>query len=504
MLDRLITGARVFDGRRLHGDWNVGIDGDRIGFIGNDAPPAQETTDARGLILSPSFIDSHNHGDFHCIDPGNDGISSVSQGVGMLVIGNCGMSATPATQPSPVLLPQADAVCVGLEQHRRRLAGDLPLDVSDLIGHGTLRTAVLGGARQATSGDIGRMAAVLDEFLGCGGLGMSVGLDYPESAGYSDSELFALCAVLARYDRPLTCHLRGIGADLMGAIDEVATLGERTGCPVLISHLRPVPVKFDHLLPQILQRIDARDKLFMDVYPYDAGCTSLAWLFHRTFGRSPTTADDFFPVEEVEASIDDICADGSWDLRILEHGDLSVMGKTVAELAIAAGERPGLMMQRLLLADPQCLCIYHHVANPASVDRILLHPKCFLGSDGYLFSSSYQGLCHPRSFAAFTRFLIRYVRSGRLSLEDGLAKLTRAPAAFFHLPDVGEIRLGARANLCLFALEELVEHADFAAPSRVSSGMREVMVGGRSVWRTDRTAGIRPGRRASPIGQAQA
>ena len=109
-LDRLVTGARVFDGRQFRPGWNVGLLGDRIAFAGPEKPPAREITDAGGRSVSPAFIDTHNHADFHCIDPENDGLSSLSQGVGTLVIGNCGMSATPGGHASaPILPPQPES-----------------------------------------------------------------------------------------------------------------------------------------------------------------------------------------------------------------------------------------------------------------------------------------------------------------------------------------------------------------------------------------------------------
>jgi N-acyl-D-amino-acid deacylase len=90
MLDHLITGARVFDGRQFLDNTNVGISGGNISYVGRDCPESKVVTDGCGRILSPSFIDSHTHADFHCVDPNNDGHSSISQGVTTLVVGNCG------------------------------------------------------------------------------------------------------------------------------------------------------------------------------------------------------------------------------------------------------------------------------------------------------------------------------------------------------------------------------------------------------------------------------
>src|SRR5262245_61619716 len=124
----------------------------------------------------------------------------------------------------------------------------------------------------------------------------------------------------------------------------------------------------------------------MDVYPYVAGCTSLAWFFQRSIGA--------VPVDEAEALMADLCAEGFADVVVLVHRDATAIGRSIADLARARGERPGLTGQRLVVDDPGCVCLYDRVAAPAAVEQALLHPRCFVGSDGYLFSSRFAGMCH--------------------------------------------------------------------------------------------------------------
>jgi N-acyl-D-aspartate/D-glutamate deacylase len=499
-LDRLITGTRVFDGSALREGCNVGIVDGKIATVGAETPPARAVTHAPGHLLTPAFIDTHNHGDFHCLDSENDGHSALSQGVGTLVVGNCGYSGTPEGTPSPILLAPDGAEGVDLERHGRRLSSALPVDVSDLIGHNTLRLRVLGGPRAPTAEEAGRMAGILADFLAAGGAGMSVGLNFSDAAGADERELLPLCKILGRYGRPLTCHIRGQGERLVEAVEEVARLGEAGGCRVLVSHLRPVPGRWDPLLPKVLDRVDRSPLLFMDLYPYVAGCTTLGFFFHNSVGRVPRRGG-LLPPDLVKDTVEASFPGGFDDIAVARHRTLKWEGKSVTEIAGLQGEAPALQIQRVFLEDPDCLCIYQHTSNPEAVDRVLLHPKCFVGSDGYLFASSYRGACHPRSFGAVTRFLVRYVRSGRLSPEQGLAKLTRLPARFFGLEDRGEIRAGSRANLCLFRLEALEDRADFADPCRTSRGMTEVLVGGRTAWTEPEGATrTRAGRRARPAG----
>jgi N-acyl-D-amino-acid deacylase len=497
MLDRLITGARVFDGSRFLEQANVGIAGDQIAYVGAAKPPASTISDGHGRILAPAFIDTHTHADHHCLDPTNDGASALSQGVGTLVVGNCGFSATPEALPHPVLLPPRGARNAPLTTHRRRLAGGLPVDVADLLGHGTLRTAVMGEARAASTAEIERMAAILIEFLEGGGLGLSVGLNYPEAHGYTADELTALGRVLSRFDRPLTCHIRDQGAGIREAMEEVAGVGERAGCRVLISHFRPISDRYDALLDPLLERIEDSDGLAIDLYPYAAGFTTLAWFFEYLFGRLPD-GPATFPADEVEERAFDVCIGGLADVHILRHLRPDAAASTIAAIASAEGEPPGRVAQPLYAEDPTCLCIYDRESRPAIIDRIVTHPKCMIGSDGYLFPTGYRDACHPRSFGAFVGFLARFARPGAVPLDAALARLTAQPAAWFRLRDRGRIGEGARANLVLFALEALDERATYAQPTLRALGMHEVIVGGQTVWQGTRTLGERSGRRAVP------
>jgi len=496
--DCLFVGGRVFDGERFLADAAVGITGDRLSFVGVGRPPAREIRQLAGEILMPAFIDSHTHADFHAINPANDGFSSLSQGVGTLVVGNCGMSATPLVAANPVMLPLPGDHNVAPGEHPTRLHA-MPIDIADLMGHGTLRQFVLGAARAPAPAEIARMAGILEDFLAAGGLGLSVGLNYPEANGYTDAELLALCQVLARHGRPLTCHMRDQGAGILGAIDEVLGLGDRTGCPVLISHLRPISNRYDHLMPEIFARLECRPRARMDLYPYAAGCTSLGWFFNHLFKGPPVKAAPFND-DEVAERAREICIGGLEDVYLMRHRTPGVQGHYLGPLARARGVPPGRLAQELYLEDAHCMCIYNHSSSPAVVDAVLSHPKCLIGSDGYLFQTGFQGLCHPRCYAAFTGYLVRYVRAGKVPLEAGLARITSVTADYFSLRDRGRLRVGLKAHLSIFHLDELRERASYDEPTLPSAGLRELVLNGRPVWRAATgLTGDRPGERAIPV-----
>ena len=95
----LIKNATIVDGTGSPAyKGTVGVAGERISFVGktNGEPEktAEKVLDAKGHIVSPGFIDVHNHGDISIIYyPKADGF--LRQGITTFVGGNCGSSPAP-------------------------------------------------------------------------------------------------------------------------------------------------------------------------------------------------------------------------------------------------------------------------------------------------------------------------------------------------------------------------------------------------------------------------
>src|SRR6185436_5920134 len=106
--DLIVRNAVVIDGTRApRYDADVGIDGDRIAFIGSlKNKRARTEIDASGKIVAPGFIDEHTHDDRLMLSS-PDMAPKASQGVTTVIAGNCGCSLAPAPNgmPSPVTPP---------------------------------------------------------------------------------------------------------------------------------------------------------------------------------------------------------------------------------------------------------------------------------------------------------------------------------------------------------------------------------------------------------------
>ncbi|MBL7079926.1 amidohydrolase family protein, partial [Candidatus Bathyarchaeota archaeon] len=94
----VIKKGRIVDGSGnpwFQGD--VAVDGDRIAKVGELGKyEADKVIDAKGLLVSPGFVDVHTHTDASfIINPKAD--SKIRQGVTTELAGNCGSSMAPVT-----------------------------------------------------------------------------------------------------------------------------------------------------------------------------------------------------------------------------------------------------------------------------------------------------------------------------------------------------------------------------------------------------------------------
>ena len=162
-----------------------------------DETGCPEVIDAKGKWIVPGFVDVHTHYDAEVLlDPGLQ--ESVRHGVTTVLLGMCSLSTVYANSDDAAdLFSRVEAVprkfvMDALESNKTwstaaeyvEVIDSLPLgpNVGSLLGHSDLRTAVLGLDRatdrnvQPTDAELDKMAALLDDALDAGMLGMS-GMD---------------------------------------------------------------------------------------------------------------------------------------------------------------------------------------------------------------------------------------------------------------------------------------------------------------------------------------
>lgn len=284
----IVEGGEIIDGmgtpRRSGG---IAVADGRIVALGDVSGwRAEERIDATGLMVAPGFIDAHTHDDRLLFsDPTM--APKASQGVTTVVVGNCGVSLAPfvpeGDPPPPLnLLGGHDefrfaSVAAYAEALEKTPAA---INAAMLAGHTTFRAATMDDlTRAATPDEIEAMAALLDEALAAGCVGMSTGTAYPTAAAAPTGELLALAERLGPANAVFTTHMRNEADDVIPALQETLDIAKQAGVHVVISHHKVCGKQNFGKSRDTLAMIEgARGEgleIDLDTYPYTAGSTVL-------------------------------------------------------------------------------------------------------------------------------------------------------------------------------------------------------------------------------------
>jgi N-acyl-D-amino-acid deacylase len=483
----VVRGGTVVDGTGAAGRVaDIALDGDRITQVAAAiADRGREELDARGLIVAPGFIDIHSHGDGDlAADPRAESV--IRQGITTIVVGADGTSrATGAADRSFA------ALFAGWDK-----AGP-GVNVASMVGLGTVRGAVVGGAdRRATTGEIARMRGMVERALVDGACGASSGLEYTPGAFATPEELIALCTPLAARGRPYATHMRNEDDRLLEAIDESIAVAAGAGCPLQISHLKTQGPRNWPRLDDAFRRIDAARARGVDVmfdrYPYLAYSTGLTNLFpvwSRDGGtdaflarlRDPAAAPRI--ERETRAKVELV---GGWDnvqiSSVRAPEDRDAEGKRLGSYASARGADPYALTVQLLSRSRGSVGMAGFAMGEDNLERILAHPLGMVCTDGGGFAidgPTRRGSPHPRGIGSFPRVLARYVREKRtLTLPEAIRKMTSLPAARVGLSDRGRLAAGFAADVVLFDAARVADTATFESPFRYPVGIAAVVVNG--------------------------
>jgi dihydroorotase/N-acyl-D-amino-acid deacylase len=512
-VDLLLHGGRIADGTGAPlRAADLGVHEGILKVLPPGAVAAAEAgaaLDVTGLVLAPGFVDAHTHSDASALGGVGQAAADAAavQGVTVEICGNCGSSTFPADPDeagSGASFPDFAAFAAA-----HRAAGRSNHIVS-LVGHGTLRAAVVGhAARPATGAEIDRMRGVLSDALDAGAVGLSTGLIYTPGSYADAAEITALAEVCARHGKPYVTHLRDEMARVEAALAEAVEIADRSGAALHVSHHKTAGKYAWGGTERTLSLLDALRSTGMDVtcdvYPYTAGSTSLSAMLPPWAHDGGTAellrrlADDTdrermrVAIEQGVPGWENTVGNGGWDRISLagaaRHPEL--IGRTVAAAADERGLDPLDLVAELLLAEGGDATIISHSMREDDVRRVLAAPFAMIGSDGV----PRPGLPHPRWAGTFARVLGHYVRElGLLSLPEAVRKMTGASTARFGLAGRGLLTDGSPADLVAFDPELVADRATFTEPLLPPAGVRLVLVDGRIVARDGLATGARPGR----------
>ena len=494
--DLVVRGGTVFDGTGAPGvAADVAVSGDRIVGVGTVTERGGTEIDARGMAVTPGFIDVHTHDDFAVLlDPAIP--FKVMQGVTTDVVGNCGSGVVPyeagVRRFSRIHPGAAPPAWTGFGQYLERVQEAGPsLNIAVLMGHGTLRAGAMGLAqRPPTADEMGQMRAAVREGVEAGVVGLSTGLIYEPGRYARTEEIIELARELGPDGGLYATHMRDEAGALLEAVREAIRIGEEGGVPVQISHHKASGQANWGKVRDSLRLIEEARQRGLDVhadqYPYTAGSTSLYAVVQNGAFRSDS------PGGVGTLSGDDVLIASAPKHPAYE-------GRRLGQLAAEWRLGTEAAAARIIQEEGEACFVVIFSMNEADVRTVLAHPTTMIGSDGVPAAGSKP---HPRLYGCFPRILGHYVRDERvIDLPTAIHKMTGMPAAKFRLAGRGALRPGAWADLVVFDPATIADVATYEDPCRFPAGIRAVVVNGTVVARDGRHTGARPGRalrRAGP------
>ena len=430
--DVVILNGRVIDPEsRTDAVRNLGISNGTIKAISNDKLTGRTVIDARGLVVSPGFIDLHQHGQ----DEENyrfkamDGVTTALE----LEVGTGDVDAWYAQREGKSLINYGVS------------AGHLAARMAAMHEPVTFLPTGEAARRSATDAEIADMKQRLEDGLKRGAIAVGFGIQYTPNA--SRWEILEMFRVAARYGASCHVHMRHAGVKEPGssiqALEELIAAATITGAPLHVVHIHSTG---GPATPKLLQMIGEAKSRGLDVttecYPYIAGMT------------------------DIKSAIFD---EGWQEVFNIDYKDLqwAATGERLTKETFEKYRKTGGMVAVFSMTE--------EIVNAA-----IKSPLTMIASDGIL----ERGKGHPRTAGTYSRVLGNYVRDkGALTLIEALTKMTLMPAQRLErrvpsMKNKGRIRVGADADLTIFDARTITDKSTFQDPAQYAEGIKFVMVNG--------------------------
>lgn len=515
--DLVIRGGTLLDGTGNEGRvCDLAISDGIVAAVGGNLGPGREEIDARGLLVTPGFVDVHTHYDGH-VTWENRLRPSSCHGVTTAIMGNCGVGFAPCREadhdtlirlmdgvediPYPVLAEGLPWTWESFPEYLDLIASrEYDMDVGGYLPHAALRVYVMGerGANRepATADDIQRMCELLEEALDAGAMGIATSrtLFHRSSDGKpiptleaSNEELLALAKTLRRKGKGVfqiveDIHLPGKDVSVLRQLAEAA--GRPLTFSIGTGNTGP------HIWPQLLKDLEAANA---------AGATVKGQVMPRAIGMMlgvELTLNPFYTTAGYREVADLPLAERLQALRdparrerilaepmdpdpalvlgrmVRDFDHMFLLGdppnyeqpweQSIAGRAQARGVSPEEMAYDLMVEGERGTVLYLAMANYAdgsldAVGEILRHPDVLPGlGDGGAHAAT---ICDG-SYSTFA--LTHWGRDraeGKLPLPELIHRLSRATALTMGLEDRGLLAPGYRADINLIDFDRLALHA---------------------------------------------
>ena len=488
--DVVINNGRVMDPEtNFDGVRNVGVKDGKIVAITEDAIKGKETINAKGHVVAPGFIDSHQH----ATDPFSRKVN-LRDGLTTQMDFEAGAGDIAKWYAEAEGKTQANYGMVVLALLGRGMVLDGPEVVADANDMGGLFPMVGRAAEKAqkegrkpgwtatlpNKEEMTQIMAFVDEGLRQGALGVGIPVGYM-TTGVTQYELYKYQELASKYGRVSNAHVRFAGVrppteGLLG-IQEMLANAMVLDAPFLASHLNS-NMDWEYTIPLINDAREKRGaKVWGEVYPYAAGGTM--------------------------AATDIITESGMAQMNIT-YSDVSNLDGTRWDKAMYDDVRKN---------DPgRMILIFNN--SPEDIAKWMAQPGVTVVSDGvaiidekgefYPWDSPYEGkTVHPRSSGTRAKVL-RMVREDKnQSLMEAISKMSYLHAKYFdelggisQFRTKGRVQVGADADIVVFNPDTVTDNSTYepGMGALPSTGIPYVLVNGVVVVKDSTVQKVFPGK----------
>lgn len=471
--DIVIKGGRVIDpASKLDAVRDVGIRGDKIAAVSDKPLAGRRVIEAKGLIVSPGFIDLHSHG----VElPGqrmqaHDGVTTALElENGVLPIArayelhdkagraiNTGFAASWGWARIIAMIPEMPPVEPKAEWY--------------LQAYKHLRWTT----DPTTPEEQRKLLTTLDQALKQGAIAIGVNAGYVPGVG--GKELVAVSELAARHGVPISTHIRDWSNvdpnSSVEGLNMVIGIAATTGAQYIICHLNSTSLRDGPVTAKMLEKARARGiDIMTEAYPYGAGTfpVSAAILLQKR--------KDF--MERIGVDFDRV--------------RLIAKGRQIADEADIRQEQkadPGQQVVLQFLDESKA-------DELAILDATVKLPWAAIASDavpwnmpdgsvitGDVWPLPKEAASNPRSAGTFTRFLGRWVRERKLlTWTEAIRKVTLIPAQTMEksvpmMRRKGRLQPGMDADITIFDPATIIDRATVENSAQMSAGIRYVLVNG--------------------------